>query len=361
MPVAAAAPAPRSALARIYAWRRVRTAAIAALVLSLPMMPGWEASYAVLWFRFLFVALLLLGVFGVLERWPRQLPAWSARWAVQVIGVAIAVPFSVALSYKLTTLGLETPWYKDQNRLGGFAGISILGLLAAPWIAMISVLRHVRDEAERQALAFELERSRYEADALDARLRLLQRQVEPHFLFNTLANVRELVDTNSPQAPAVLDSLIAYLRAAVPRLDSGEATLGEELDRVRAYLEVMQMRLPDRLQFSIEADASTARLRCPPTAVLTLVENAVRHGIDPCEDGGRIVVEARVHVGRCRVRVTDTGAGFGGSSASLGTGLRTLRERLRLAFGGDAALRLSPVEPRGACAEIDFPAREVPR
>ena len=97
-------------------------------------------------------------------------------------------------------------------------------------------------------------------------------------------------------------------------------------------------------------------LQCPPMTLLTLVENAVRHGIDPSEEGGRIDVDVRLRDGRCRVRVTDTGVGLQPTGDGLGTGLSTLRERLQLAFGGDAQLRLTEVEPHGVCAELDFPA-----
>jgi LytS/YehU family sensor histidine kinase len=155
----------------------------------------------------------------------------------------------------------------------------------------------------------------------------------------------------------VLDSLIAYLRAAVPRLDETDTTLGQELQLVRAYLDLMHMRMPDRLQSTILADEGAADLRCPPMAVLTLVENAVRHGIDPSEEGGRIEVSVSVREGRCIVRVTDTGVGLQRPGGGLGTGLTTLRERMQLAFGGDAQLRLSGLVPHGVCAELEFPAR----
>ena len=209
--------------------------------------------------------------------------------------------------------------------------------------------------AHEQALAFALERSQLERQALDARLRLLQAQVQPHFLFNTLANVRALVGAGSPQAPAVLDSLIAYLRAAVPRLDEPAATVGDELKLVRAYLALMQLRMPDRLQYSIDADEAALSVRCLPLSLLTLVENAVRHGIDPAEQGGRIEVSARVRDGRCLLRVADSGVGLAAGSGSGGTGLANLRERLRLAWGEAAQLRLSEVASRGVCAEIDYP------
>jgi LytS/YehU family sensor histidine kinase len=237
--------------------------------------------------------------------------------------------------------------------------LTISGLLFAPWIA-VGAMVHQRDAFVRdQATAFALERSELERKALDARFRLLQAQVEPHFLFNTLANVQTLVESGAPQATQVLKSLIAYLRAAVPRLHETTTTLGRELELVRAYLEVMHMRMPDRLTFELKIDAGAISIECPPMTLLTLVENAVRHGIDPSEVGGHIAVEVSIRSGRCIAKVTDTGVGLKTLGHGLGTGLDSLRERLQLSFSGDAQFQLSEVQPHGVCAEVSFPARTV--
>jgi LytS/YehU family sensor histidine kinase len=125
---------------------------------------------------------------------------------------------------------------------------------------------------------------------------------------------------------------------------------------VRAYLEVMQMRMPDRMQFMLHADAEALALFCPPMTLLTLVENAVRHGIDPSEEGGRIEVRVDVREGRCRAEVVDSGVGLTHAGSGLGTGLSNLQERLQAAFGGDAQLQLLAIEPHGVRAELVFPA-----
>jgi signal transduction histidine kinase len=341
----------------VLSWRRLLTVAVTCLLVSFLLVLGWKASYALLLGRLLIIGFGVLLAFSAFERWPARLPRWLARWMLQLVSVGLAVVPCVMLSYSLTTIGLDPPWWKDNDRLTGFGLLTAISLLVAPWVAISALMQQIRGEAQRQALQFELERSEYDRQAMGARLRLLQAQVEPHFLFNTLANVRELVDSRSPQASAVLGSLIAYLRAAVPRLHDPSTTLRQELELVRSYLEVMQMRMPDRLRFSLHVDPPALECTCPPSAILTLVENAVRHGVDPSERGGEIEVRVVEAAGRCRVVVADTGVGIRRTSDGLGTGLSTLRERLQLAFGGDAALRLVANEPRGARAELEFPAR----
>jgi hypothetical protein len=360
MAPAASAATPRR-LGRVLGWRRVLVASAVATVIGLIINPAFETTptLAVIG-REMVVGLGALLAFGLFETWPARLPRWLARWALQVIGVAFAVPISVMVLYSVITHGDPVPFWHDQKRMMGFSIMMMTNLLVAPWTAVAALFRQRDDAARAAALAFELERSELERQALDARLRVLQAQVEPHFLFNTLANVRELVDGGSPQASTVLGHLIAYLRAAVPQLHEPATTLGNEVQLVRSYLEVMHMRMPDRLQYTLEVDEAALALRCPPMTLLTLVENAVRHGIDPSEDGGRIEVRAQLRDGRCRAQVRDTGVGLVASRRGLGTGLATLRERLQLVFGGDARLELAALEPHGACAELDFPAQRSP-
>jgi LytS/YehU family sensor histidine kinase len=271
--------------------------------------------------------------------------------------VALVIPPATAILYALSTDPGAPPFYDVKERMEGFGAIVGIGLLVAPWVALVALVRQREALARHQALAFDLERSELGRQALDARLRLLQAQVAPHFLFNTLANVQALVDAGSPQAAVVLRSLVAYLRAAVPRLNEPATTLGQELQLVQAYLELMHMRMPDRLQFALHTDEVALALCCPPMTLLTLVENAVRHGIDPSEEGGRIDIYVLRQGNRCLLRVTDTGAGLRQTDSGLGTGLSTLRERLQLTFGGDVQLRVSAQFPHGVCAELEFPAR----
>ncbi len=317
-------------------------------------------SHGVPWFlyRSLIIALAALLAFSLFERWPRNLPKSMARWVLQVLAVAAVIPLTTLAIWTLTTDPGAPPFWKVENRLLEFGFSTAVGLLLAPWTALSALLRQKEAFVRDQALAFELERSELERQALDARLHLLQAQVAPHFLFNTLANIQALVEAGSPRGAEVLRSLIGYLRAAVPRLNDSVTTLGQEVQLARAYLDLMHMRMPDRLSFAIHLDEQADRLRCPPLTLMTLVENAVRHGIDPSEEGGRIEIAVERKGERCLVRIADSGVGFQQGSGGLGTGLSTLRERLRLAFGAQAELRLSEQEPHGVVAELEFPAND---
>jgi hypothetical protein len=339
----------------LFGWPRLRVALIASLLLgTLEGLASITATGIVIG-RTVLVGMSCLLAFGFFERRPKRLPGWVARWVLQLIGVAAVIPLATYIAYWFTTGGSPNLG-TDKLRLAGYASLCISGLLFAPWIAVGALVRQRDTFARNQATAFALERSELERKALDARFRLLQAQVAPHFLFNTLANVQALVESGAPQASQVLKSLIAYLRAAVPRLHETSTTLGQELELVRAYLEVMHMRMPDRLKYEFVVDPAASGITCPPMTLLTLVENAVRHGIDPSEVGGLIKVEVQVQSDRCTVRVSDTGVGLKAMGHGLGTGLASLRERLHLAFAGQAELRLRDIQPHGVLAEVSFPS-----
>ena len=336
--------------------RRVSVALTMAAIVGLGMMWTWTGARSSLFLRTIIIGMSGTAAFSLFEVWPARLPRGVQRWVLQVAAVAATMPIATLAIYVLTTPQGAPYFWQDPARWSGWAHLTIAGLLIAPWTAVAAIVRQKEAFARDQELTFALERSELEREALDARLHLLQAQVAPHFLFNTLANVQALVDTGSPHASAVLRSLTAYLRAAVPLLHESTATIERELQLVRPYLELMQMRMPDRLQYTIDVAPSAMSVCCPPTTLLTLVENAVRHGIDPSEEGGRIDIDIARNGDRCVVRVTDTGAGLHESTSGLRTGLTTLRERLHLFFGDAAQLRLTPNVPLGAIAEIEMPA-----
>jgi len=313
--------------------------------------PMFVTPFISVWARTVFVGLVLLLAFDVAGHWPQR---WMPRWVVQLLAVGLAAPVATLLAYLWMVEGDVSRFWEHEGLVSGFVWISAAGLMVGLTLALGALYRERDAQARAQELAFALERSNLEKQALDARLRLLHAQIEPHFLFNTLANVQQLVESGSPRAAPVLQSLIDYLRAAVPALGDQNSTLGTEMALVKAYLELMRMRMPDRLQFSVSAAPELAGLRFPPMALLTLVENAVRHGIDPSETGGSIRVEAHEQAGKVEVSVADTGVGMP-ETAAPGTGLVNLRERLRAFFGEAAQLQMLDEAPHGLKAVIVFP------
>ena len=336
--------------------RRIVVALILSLSLGLLMGLHWQSGPLSILLRTFILGLSATVAFSLFEVFPPRLPRWFERWVLQVLAVGVFMPATTILIWIVSTADGAPHFWEDTDRFQGWMRLTLVALLIAPWTALIAIVRQKEAFARSQGLAFALERSELEREALDARLHLLQAQVTPHFLFNTLANVQALVDAGSPRASTVLQSLTAYLRAAVPLLHEPAATIERELQLVRPYLELMQMRMPDRLQYSISVDPTALEVRCPPTTLLTLVENAVRHGIDPSEEGGQIDIRIERSGERCLVRVTDTGAGLHETGSGLGTGLTTLRERLQLIFGDAADLRLMSGTARGVAVEVEMPA-----
>ncbi|WP_325422823.1 sensor histidine kinase [Aquabacterium sp.] len=331
-----------------------------ALAVAILLNPIFSPPFLVVLGRTMFVALVLLLAFTAAGNWPQKL---LPRWLMQTLAVALAAPVATLGVYLVATGGDVLAILQHPGRVSGFIWISGSALIIGLVLALGAQVRERDAQARSLQLQFELDRAQLEKQAVDARLALLTAQIEPHFLFNTLANVQALVETGSPRAAEVLKSLIAYLRAALPKLHESGASGGmpalvNEVTLVRSYLELMHLRMPDRLQFSVEVPPELLSLRFPPMALLTLVENAVRHGIDPGEEGGRIEVGGRQEAdGSLRLWVADTGVGLA-DNAAPGTGLANLRARLASVFGAAARLELSEQPPHGVRAEIVLPKPE---
>jgi hypothetical protein len=188
-----------------------------------------------------------------------------------------------------------------------------------------------------------------------ARLNLLQAQVEPHFLYNTLANAQLLTRSDPPLADQMLGNLIQYLRHSLPRAGDGISTLGQELERTRAYLDILKIRMGARLAVQLEVDDTLARHPFPSMMLQTLAENAIKHGLEPKPGGGTIWILARVHGGALAVTVADDGIGLAGHGSGSGIGLANVRERLHLAYGGAASFAIGSNFPSGVAATITLP------
>ncbi len=354
-PAASPPPPPLSPLTR---WAAALTGRRVLLVLALSLLaaivlnPVFITPFTLLLGRTMFVGMALLLAFSAVGHW-RQ--TWLPRWLAQVLAVVLVAPLATFGIYLLSVDGDVVALLQHEGRVSGIASISITALVVGLVVALGALYRERDAQARADSLQFALEKETLECQALDARLNLLHAQIEPHFLFNTLANVQALVESGSDRAAPVLRHLIAYLRAAMPRLNDADATLASEVQLARAYLELMHLRMPDRLQFEIALAPGLEGLRFPTMALLTLVENAVSHGIDPSEEGGRIDVGGRrdAATGRVTLWVADTGMGLS-ETAAPGTGLANLRARLQAFYGDAARLDLIEVVPHGLRAEMVF-------
>ncbi len=191
---------------------------------------------------------------------------------------------------------------------------------------------------------------------MQTELRLLQAQIEPHFLFNTLSNIAGLIHRDPDTAEHTLLHLTTLLRATLNRTRETVTTLEEELAIARAYLEIQRTRMQDRLGFSIECEEGIGSTPLPPLLVQPLVENAIKHGIEPSEDGGEVKVSVTANDDTVTVTVSDTGLGIGqAASGGTGTGLSNVRERLRTLYDGEAGLQLTENQPRGMIATVTLP------
>jgi LytS/YehU family sensor histidine kinase len=328
-------------------------ATLAALIAAPVFKMMFRDSFAAILVETTLVSTILLTAFLMAGAW-RQ--TWVPRWVAQVLCVIAVAPLGPLIVHMVEVQGDLQAFANSRHRVVGFWWVTICAAVVGLLVTLAALVRERDAQTRAQALQFALERETLMRQSTDARLNLLQAQIEPHFLLNTLANVQELVESGSPQAGPVFKSLIAYLRATMPQLHQDGATLGQEVDLVRAYLELMLMRMPDRLQFSVDIDASLRGLRFPAMALLTLVENAIHHGIDPSCDGGQIMVGAATAASQetgktLRLWVADTGQGMSESSQP-GIGLANLRARLQAFYGGSARLELSEQTPHGVKAEI---------
>jgi Histidine kinase len=216
-----------------------------------------------------------------------------------------------------------------------------------------SRLQQLRAEAEAEkARAASIERQ-----ALQAQLQLLQAQIEPHMLFNTLANLQGLIAIDPPRAGQMLDQLIQYLRATLGASRARQSTVGQEFVLMQAYLGLMQVRMGSRLSCALHLPPELAALPVPPMLLQPLVENAIKHGLEPKLEGGRLEIDAAREGGELVLRVRDDGLGHDEQAPTAGTrtGISNIRERLQGLYGPRAALTLEPNSPHGLCAILRLP------
>jgi sensor histidine kinase YesM len=222
-------------------------------------------------------------------------------------------------------------------------------------IAALFFLHARKTQLEDELRVAELRRLQAERSRIEAQLKMLQAQIEPHFLFNTLANATALIGADPALARRLLERLIVYLRATLARTRATKATLADEVESLRAYLDICRIRMGERLHYSFEVPKELLTHPFPPMLLQPLVENAIKHGLEPRMENGELQVVASNSAGRLRITVRDNGVGFADMSGD-GTGLANVRERLTALYGDNARLELEENHDGGVSAQLDLPA-----
>lgn len=283
------------------------------------------------------------------------------RWArgrggpFTVVYYTVLSTTGVVIGFTVVALAFEPDalQWMLQPRWIAMMGMSsgILSLI----LAMIFFSREREARAEADLQRERLRAERVEREAALANLRALQAQIEPHFLFNTLANVASLVDPDPAMAKRMLESFIRFLRASLAATRRDRTTLGDEAGLIASYLQVLQVRMGGRLTFRIEVDPALAAFELAPMLLQPVVENAIRHGLEPKVEGGEVTFRARREGAQVVIEIADTGVGFA-STTRGGVGLANLRDRLKLLYSGGASMHVGENSPSGARVTVRLPA-----
>lgn len=307
------------------------------------------------WFVNLLVALPVLPLVVLAERRTTGLAPWL-RNAVLAGAVILATLLGVGLRATVGSWLAPLAGNFPKGDIEEIAGYWMERALLCFGLAAIYVFhartRRLADAAHAAGVA----QQRLARQGTEAALQALQAQIEPHFLFNTLANVRRLLQSEPDAGREMLRHLQQYLRTSWSNLSAQLISVAKALDLVEAYLRIHAVRMGARLNWRIEADAEAIAGMLPPLMLMTLVENAIKHGLGPLPGGGTVRITARVVDGRLQLQVSDDGAGFRQSSGG-GTGLANVRTRLGLLYGDAAQLRLARNVPHGVVASLNLPYR----
>jgi LytS/YehU family sensor histidine kinase len=247
--------------------------------------------------------------------------------------------------------------------VGDVGGALLVILFAYLTAAKIVVKKVAQADAKVRTALDTAERETMERQLAQARLQVLQAQVEPHFLFNTLATVDYLIETDPPRASKMQKALITYLRGALPQMRQQSSTLGRELRLVASYLDLIKMRIEERLEVELAVPEALRAAEFPPMMLQSLVENAIKHGIEPKPEGGKVRVAASLQNGMLAVEVADTGVGLpdgellDGPTSGTGIGLQNIRDRLSMLYSGKSTLMLRSGASGGTTVRITLPYR----
>jgi signal transduction histidine kinase len=289
-------------------------------------------------------------------------------------------PMGIREAFRAIRKGIVVMWWSFFDWLAAiswkalllvsFLGLVLAGIFNHPVLAFVLIITSFiikvvaggkrRAELAASEATMRAETEQLERTVVEARMEALQAQIEPHFLFNTLASIDQLIQTDPPRASKMQQSLIRYLRSAMPQMREGRRpSLGQQVDLCSAFLEIMAVRMEGRLQAVVIVPEGLKSAVFPSMMLQTLVENAIKHGLEPKPEGGLLEIGAEIVDGQLAVHVRDTGIGFT-PQAESGVGLANIRERLKALYTGRAELIISVPPAGGTCATIKVPYEIAP-
>lgn len=299
------------------------------------------------WINFAFSQCIGFCILGLMKAVLRLPLAGAARGVALAVGLLAGAALGGMLARFLTGIGSSPDGGHELQSL-------VIGLVFGSIAAGFFWLRERNAKLEAELRERELARLEAEKQGLAAQLRLLQAQVEPHFLFNSLANVAALIEADPRLAGRLLDALIRYLRASLARTRAEGGSLGDEIDLLTAYLDVLKIRMGERFSYVFDIEPGLLPRDFPPMLLQPLVENAIRHGLEPKLGAGRLRVSGRLRDGRMVLTVADDGVGLAPSSGA-GLGLTNIRARLAALYGPGGRLDVSGEVGSGATATLEIP------
>ncbi len=288
----------------------------------------------------------------------------NASLARKLIQIAVLAPIAAVFIAILIGATLDRYYGNDLRQTFYLrfqatlvAGLAA-GLLYAAIAAAIVYLRAQRMAIANKRLSVEINESDVQRQLTEMRLRLLQAQIEPHFLFNTLASAQQLSQKGAPEAARLIGHLVRFMRMSIPSMREDRGALQRELEQIAAYLSIMQTRMGDRLAFTVHADAEVTEFALPPALVMTPVENAIKHGIEPAAAGGRVDVSAARAGDSVVISVRDSGVGLTSTESGEiggGLGLSNIAQGLQDIYGAAAHVKLTQNTPHGCVAVLTLP------
>jgi signal transduction histidine kinase len=297
------------------------------------------------WVNFVYSQCIGLSIYAINAGVMRRFAGARWRWLILFFTFPGSILFGIQLASWLTGVG---DWSDPQAWVAVVIGLFFGGIGGITYFLNWRIEQLDTEVKQRRMNEIESEKRQ-----MEAQLKMLQAQIEPHFLFNTLANASSLIDSDPALAKTLLERLNDWLRIALVRARSDSATLGDELDMLENYLQILKIRFGERLRWRIAATQEARQTIFPPMLLQPLVENAVRHGIEPKIGGGEIVIRAHIENAKLHIEVCDSGVGLIADAG--GTGLTNVRARLATLFGDAGRLALTNNVDNGATATLELP------